>query len=667
MFDFIRKDGDRIIEVDTRDVELLESRAPGQSPEDRDFVIKQMVEKVLFKSEKDDQARERLLTRLLSITNMIPTLKTYSTDIIYLREIINVLNLLLTSKQKRVAGSEKEDIDMLKCIWKGPETSSAVVVEDRRDGEFAKLIMQSGELNTFEVQLHSLILHVMRKHTKLGNVAARTAPGKRKNGINEPTIADLNMFAESARTLGFHSDKIEVLSPDKVAQLTFKKALREIAPSENWEYDMDFAVGMQYAAFQRVVRQRIVPPFKLKNDAISHIRNRHGKPVTSLIDESASHLFFRQLVNDSTIEESSITSISIRMEFFRRFWKPVDPGTAVSWEACKGADTEDRVDFVDTPSMYSDDTNADEWKRSEEGGTAALGRRLQEAQDQNAHYASEIEWLRREREEKETYIIELEAINKRREGLTAQSTSPTSEILLMYQESTRQSEANNDVLPQSKNIPEKTNNKILRLEEKIRSLLKELELAKLRRKAIKKNMEPIIQTIIMDEQTAIGSHGHGHLNEAFAGQRDKLQRLQIERSELELKKLSLKDCLTCARYDLLGLRGVEALFYKRDPLTGVVASQMPLQIRLVSGGLEAKFKELEREGYLVRGSKGATPYYLCCGNFLEVKRFIADPPALENIIFYMQQPKRLSADGGNNGEGNVKPKRARLGKRKVVR
>ncbi|KAL5346657.1 hypothetical protein ACLOAV_008364 [Pseudogymnoascus australis] len=669
VFDFIRKDGDRTIEVDTQDVKLLESRAPGQSPEDRDFVIKQMVDKVLFKSERDDQARERLLTRLLSITNMIPTLKTYSTDIIHLREIINVLNLLLDSKQQRAAGSRKEDIDMLKCIWKGPETSSAIVVEDRRDGEFAKLIMQSGELNTFEVQLYSLILHVMRNHTKLGNVAARTAPGKRKNGINEPTIADLNLFAASARTLGFHSDKIGVLSPDKVAQLTFKKALREIAPSENWKYDIESAVNMQYAAYQRIVKQRILPPFKLKNDASSHIRNRHGKPVTSLIDESASHLFFRQLVDDATIGESSITSVSIRMEFFRRFWKPVDPGTGVFWEACKGADAEDRVDFVDTPSMYSDDANTGEWKTGE-GGIAALGRELQEAQDQNAHYASEIgrysqqiELLREECEGKETYIQELEAINRRGEELPARSTSPTSEILLMYRESASLPEANSDVLLQSKSIPEESNSNVLRLEEKIRSLLKELKVAKLRRKEIKKNTELIIQTFIINEQTAKTSHGLDQLNEVLAEQRERLQRLQIERSKLEVRKMTLRGCLSRARYDLLGLRGVEALFYKRDPLTGVIVSQMPLRVPLVSGGLEAKFEKLEREGYLVIGSKGSKPYYLCSGNFQEVKSFIADPPALENITFFVQLPKRLSADGGDNGAG--KSKRARLGKQRV--
>jgi hypothetical protein len=790
---YIITDDGRLVAVNAQDVDLIDGRVPGRSSIDREHVIEHMRNGSLFKTEKDSQTRARLETRLLSIKSMIPTLRSYAADEMYLREIVKVLRLLLSPEDWN-SGKRNITTAMWK-IWRKPETSNAVLVEDLRDGEFAKLIMPFEELKTFQIQLQSLVLHVMRNGTKLG-IPPKTEPGQKKVEHKEPTLRDLHLFAKTARTLGFRSGQSQIMLQKNVLRQTFEKCLGGLAPQDVWDYNMDSAVDKQCLAYQQIYMKKkpvLVPSPVPQDDSEVKLSRRYGRPVTSILT-SDSYLFLRYLSNPTASEGLGVTSAFIRMEFFRRFWGPVQLGNEVSWEADTGGVAEmTGVDSVDTPSMYSDDGIANEWKLREEQEDRAVREKLNQAENQIEQYTSELERcsresesLRKEGERKESYIKNLEAEVERGKKEIAQHTFEMSQKLQELAEIRKDNEAkdvsiknlvsqaeadkmiirqlpnsnderlnnesmhsarekvllkqvqdlkqqsrtlrdeNDGMLRQRKEEEEQVQTlmnqaaekeqrleglkkrlkdaedvadgvrrrseevtnlqgelhlkneqisslerrlhdlqssnhateeengvqvkspkqRVNNLEQQIQRLMRDIDTANLRRKTIKEQTEPII--ITMGKMSKSKKTSDAQFMKEYSTQERRLRALQREDKKLETDTIpSLIKSLTNARYELLGLNGVEALFYERHPVTKDIISQTPTRVPLESGRLEAKFKNLKEGRYTVSYNKEGKPYYLGFDNFLEWKSCLADPPVAENATFYIE-PYLLKRMAGEN-------------------
>ena len=316
------------IEFDPQTIELLESRAPGRSYQDRKHVKLHMKNKMLFLAVQDDLTRERLERKILSIEELIPSLTTYSRDTMHLHEIFKVLKLLLDPEAlralKRSKGPDLHSVtSALQDIWLGSRVSNVVHLEDKEDGNIVKLTLKSGEFDCFQVQLQSLILFAMRNYTSLINVSAKTAPGHKKASITEPNPRCLYLFSKTARALGFCSDQIDVLLQIDYIRQLLEQFLEKAAPREHWLYDFKAAVDRLYVEFQHIIMEkRNQYSSESHNDTEVRLHDRCGRPLDEDLTQANNNLFLINIATEAGLQGRGVTSSFVRREFFRRFWNP---------------------------------------------------------------------------------------------------------------------------------------------------------------------------------------------------------------------------------------------------------------------------------------------------------------------------------------------------------
>jgi hypothetical protein len=88
-------------DADPSSIECIQSRAPGLSRSDFDFVEERMRSGELFPGITDPRRRSDLALRLLTTKELIPSLWTLICDIRYLKRPAMVLNTLLPPKEPR--------------------------------------------------------------------------------------------------------------------------------------------------------------------------------------------------------------------------------------------------------------------------------------------------------------------------------------------------------------------------------------------------------------------------------------------------------------------------------------------------------------------------------------------------------------------------------------
>ena len=358
---------------------------PGRSATDRQYIIEQMENKLLFPAETDVPTRERLKARILSIKTLIPTLKTYSWDTLHLRELGTILRLLLSADDYK--DGPRNIRSALRDIWEEPETGSAVLIEDLEDGVFSKLTITSRTVDIFEIQLQSLVLHVMRNYTKLGSFSPKTISGETKVQPEKPTITELHRFAETARTLGFRSVQY-MMTPNEALRQDCENFVKKLKPRDLWEYDMAHVVDGHCRVQHGLKTKSQVN--EVQDDLEVRLSQRFGRPITAVLDGSARNLFLRHL-SSAVTETSRVTSTFVRMEFFRRFWDPVRIEVGDFSEVGMVKINSLEVESLETPSVYSVDGIADEWRLREEQENRSVREDLQTAHDQIERQKEQID------------------------------------------------------------------------------------------------------------------------------------------------------------------------------------------------------------------------------------------------------------------------------------
>ncbi len=259
-----------------------------------------MKEKLLFSAETDVPTRERLENRILSIKTMIPTFKTYSWDTLHLRELGTILRLLLSPDD--LEDGPRNIRSALRDIWEEPETT-----------------ITSRTVDIFEIQLQSLVLHVMRNYTKLGSFSPKTISGETKVQPEKPTITDLRRFAETARTLGFRSVQYR-MTPNEALRQDCENFVKKLKPRDLWEYDMAHVVD-GHCRVQHVLKKKSQVN-EVQDELEVRLSQRFGRPTTAVLDGSARNLFLRHLSSAVTetdrIFSSVLGSCSNRSRRFQR-------------------------------------------------------------------------------------------------------------------------------------------------------------------------------------------------------------------------------------------------------------------------------------------------------------------------------------------------------------
>jgi Protein of unknown function (DUF3723) len=91
----ISSDQDLAELIDANMVYLLEGRAPATSSADKEFILQQFEDKTIFPHVREEATRAQLLRNILSISAMIPSIRTFSEDTLWLKDSVAAMKVLI--------------------------------------------------------------------------------------------------------------------------------------------------------------------------------------------------------------------------------------------------------------------------------------------------------------------------------------------------------------------------------------------------------------------------------------------------------------------------------------------------------------------------------------------------------------------------------------------
>jgi len=248
--------------LDVQTVENLHLRAPIASIIDRHYINQQMdrppSQSGLFPGVEDREKRSSIKRALLGLEGLIPTIKAFHENCIYLRIGANIIhNLLLDEKPKST-------YEAMCDHWTAAETT----LEEFREGAFREVTLERPDLAA-RFCFIQVLLAIFRQFPNLSNDSPRKEPGsrKRKRDSNPPVEfisgsvnpAYRNKLLWCAHSLGFKTRKIT-------------NGLRNVEDQPG----------------------EVSEPFILANDG-EIIKRRSGTPFTNAYKEFRTQLFLPNL------------------------------------------------------------------------------------------------------------------------------------------------------------------------------------------------------------------------------------------------------------------------------------------------------------------------------------------------------------------------------------
>ena len=91
----ISSDQDLVKRIDANMVYLLKARALATSSVDKEFILQQFKDKTIFPYVCEEAARARLQRNILSISAMIPLIRTFSKDTLWLKDSVVAMKVLI--------------------------------------------------------------------------------------------------------------------------------------------------------------------------------------------------------------------------------------------------------------------------------------------------------------------------------------------------------------------------------------------------------------------------------------------------------------------------------------------------------------------------------------------------------------------------------------------
>ena len=282
--------------IDGVTVKLLESRAPGNSDEDAQLVQEQMHQRSIFGAILDLPLRSRLLTNLLALDKLIPSLHTFCEDTKYLEPCANAMKRLLGPGLKgTVQGT-------MRAIFNQP--------------------LQQDEDGLFEQNYRQLWAFAHRHFPELVNAAPRKEPDRDKPIIKEPNPITWFLFAQLAVELGFKSDSIRRLKSKKELENSLRDFLLPVT-----EHLLDQQL------VQRLVRQLrcsittksdVAPnnekPSLVDNESKLDLRHRCGRPYEVSQREARKSMYIRWIYDASLARGRYVTHHYVHRAIFRAFF-----------------------------------------------------------------------------------------------------------------------------------------------------------------------------------------------------------------------------------------------------------------------------------------------------------------------------------------------------------
>ncbi|KAI9727190.1 MAG: hypothetical protein M1834_008498 [Cirrosporium novae-zelandiae] len=181
--------------VDAQTVEYLQCLAPNSCRADRTSVQRLMSSNKIFKRVKNPNHRSEILSQILNIPYIIPSLHTFQKNTIYLEPCAKIMKAMLPEKFQSSIQRE-----YFKIYTSRDDLSERLIKEGSE-------IIESVEKKRL-LDYHALWLFCMRHYPDMIGISPLRDPGQPKPMIKEPNDGCWSDFANLAFDLGFRSEKI---------------------------------------------------------------------------------------------------------------------------------------------------------------------------------------------------------------------------------------------------------------------------------------------------------------------------------------------------------------------------------------------------------------------------------------------------------------------------
>jgi len=310
-------DGDPNVQplIDFRTIQLLQTRNPWASRDDRDFIIDLMDRKQLFPMIQDTAMRSRILNNLQIADCMIPSLYTFFEDIKWLAPCAKVIRDLLPDGCR-----ESTRRALSRCYTGVNQRAGTVRIEHRNPGFIDAL---GSEVQAVDSGYQQLWLFAWRHFSELSGDLPRKDVGRPKPRFIASNEQCWFRLAQLAGSLGFESEKITPLQT-KDPDLKMAYAFLLQARPESFYQTSDEARRAPVSEICRVLKSIMqepafafpprVPPEALISPPVKH---RCGRPFEQSHNESKAFFY---LTNIHRTREKTLSYFTVNRDIFRAFF-----------------------------------------------------------------------------------------------------------------------------------------------------------------------------------------------------------------------------------------------------------------------------------------------------------------------------------------------------------
>ncbi|PQE17585.1 incA domain-containing protein [Rutstroemia sp. NJR-2017a WRK4] len=278
--------------IDANTVELLEARAPVKSTADKEYILEQFENYSVFPCVYDEVARARLQQNVLSIDGMIPSIRTFTEDTLWLEDSLAAVKKLIDPGKFQLR-------DALRYAWRGLERNSVVL--EYADGLTKKVSATIDEESQFEVASAQLWMFAMRNYPRLTSLCPKT-DGKYKVAVVGPDPKCLQEFARTAADLGFESTLIDALLKRDPTRIYIREMLTKARSREEFDYDIERQEQAHYELLQQLhsleARPGQSPPVWTTTTTDVKVDRRYGRPYDGALKECAPYFFLLYICQD---------------------------------------------------------------------------------------------------------------------------------------------------------------------------------------------------------------------------------------------------------------------------------------------------------------------------------------------------------------------------------
>ncbi|KAF2177371.1 hypothetical protein K469DRAFT_376153 [Zopfia rhizophila CBS 207.26] len=356
--------------VDDATVEYLQLRAPKASDEDRKEITTGMKSGLLFPYVVDQLTRSQLLTCLLNIPVLIPSVQTFFSNLTYLEPCAMVMKGLLDPRPK---------YSIRKSFSAAFRRPPELYVEEAESKFGLYRTLEANE--AFNCSYLQLWLYSMRNFPEMTRITVKKEAKEPRRYANEPNAWLWYDFAAFAARLGFSTTKMSEILSTNPGMVYARKILLDARPQDRYHFD-----DGQLELYTRQISEMLASARKLPSlhnqvtvsQAHTEARNRRcGRPHehSHAVDKE---LLFLPTIRDSLGDVDHVNSFFVKRDFivsfFGRHWSSSWHPLPQQDEAMPPVDSVDDLDDTLTRTLETVEVNRKRERKKILSQNKVLGR-----------------------------------------------------------------------------------------------------------------------------------------------------------------------------------------------------------------------------------------------------------------------------------------------------